>query len=255
MPDHTLGGTLKFKSLIASAGASALLLLTLASPPAQAAPEQAKAGNTRSAADKETLERLAAWYTEHGVPDKQKKDLLRHISNGGVVESDRPGTTPSTSEKVTEANAEVTVNRFSDGSITVSKVEKPVIIQSSKDEISLLSVGQCQGYSGGSGYAVYYDCLAEHSNSTVHLAFRATYTLTSGYDQINNVWGAYQYAWGGTNSTPNLRIEQKNEAWNSGARAASTVRFTPANSGNSTGYTMRLWVMNNSAFTNIYNEG
>lgn len=116
-------------------------------------------------------------------------------------------------------------------------------------------VGQCQGYSGGSGYSVNYDCLIQEANSTVDLAFRATYTHTSGYDQINDAWGAYYLSYYGNITNPELTIPRRNEVWNGGAYAQLKVRYNSANGAGSQGWVLRLWVQNNTAFTNLVKEG
>ncbi|MFE4194757.1 hypothetical protein ACFRJ9_02735 [Paenarthrobacter sp. NPDC056912] len=203
---------------------------------------------------REWLHHLDEWYSEYDVPAQQEQALLKKIRKGEAVESDKPGSSPVTVESRSTPTQNVTVKRFSDGSITVSKVERPRSASSTTD-ITPMFVGQCQGYSGGSGYAVNYDCLVQEANSTVDLAFRATYTHTSGYDQINDAWGAYYLSYYGNITNPELTIPRRNEVWNGGAYAQLKVRYNSANGAGSQGWVLRLWVQNNTAFTNLVKEG
>lgn len=103
----------------------------------------------------------------------------------------------------------------------------------------------------GSGYCRYYSHRVKKETGTVIMAFLADFTINNGaYDYITQVWDETASGFGGTTSTPNLRLLQKKETSYGRANARLETTFTYFAGGASTDMTLNLYVGRDSY--NVY---
>lgn len=210
------------------------------------------------------------------VPQATQSQLEQKQKLGGVVDADNPNAVPVSTERQAKDGFNQTTQRFNDGSVAYSFVETPSAteeripdavkvareipavsagISPSKDSddrtmsTNALGVGNCSGYSSGSGYSIARDCLVTGTTGSVSMTFRATYTLLTGSnnDQINSVNTKRAYVTGGTAGVPTLNITKSKESSSGPARAIEKVDFTRFAGGTST-HRLALNVGGNSAW-------
>ncbi|GAA0422869.1 hypothetical protein [Leifsonia naganoensis] len=197
-------------------------------------------------ADDSVDQRQYSWYIDNGVTPETANALIAKFNSGTLLDS-MNGSEPVRVQRANEAGWIVTRAWFEDGSLSVSKLETPEASRARPaGQIGTRSVGNCSRVVGGSGFANYYDCAASGSNGVyLEIGFRADYTrVTNGTGVINRVGSPYQYAAGGTASTPVLTITKA-----SGAPA--TAQAVSQYSSTATSFTARLYlnVNGSSAWT------
>lgn len=213
---------------------SAVLALT---PLASASP---------ATADDSLDQREYAWYVDNGVAPATAKALIAKFNSGTPLDS-MNGSEPVRVETADESGWIVTRAWFADGSLSVSKLQTPAASGARVgSDVAPLSVGNCSQVVGGSGFANYYDCAASGSNGAyLELGFRADYTrVSNGTGVINRVGSPYQFAAGGTATTPALTITKASGA---PATAQAVSQYSSA----ATSFTARLYlnVNGSSAWT------
>jgi len=194
---------------------------------------------TPANADESVDQRQYSWYIDNGV-DATTADALIDKFNSGTLLDSMNGSAPTRTQTADEAGWIVTRAWFADGSISVSKLETPQASAAAARSgliVGPRSVGNCSSVVGGSGYANYYDCAVAGSNGAyLELGFRADYTrVSNGTGVINRVGSPYQYAAGGTASTPVLTITKAN---GSPATAQAVSQYSSA----TTSFTARLYL-------------
>jgi hypothetical protein len=185
------------------------------------------------------------FWTRYSVPSAAQDELLKRLAAGEQIDSTRTDTTPASTEVFEAEGMRQTIERFADGSVSVTSMSLP----SSSGAIGVFSVGNCKDSESGSGYVNFYDCQASSENGVVTLGFYISYTITSRYDQIIEVGSPYRHCSLGTCDTPKLAIKKKSETSTGSAWAAITTIHTNMNGNGSTKYEMRALVGGNSAWT------
>jgi len=177
------------------------------------------------------------WYRSNGVSSNTAIALIEQFNSGIPLDSMTGGQPGSV--LITETSEEIeTKYTFSDGSISISTLEKPAA--GSGSLYQSMAVGGCNSVVSGSGYANHYDCAVAGTNGVyLTIQFRADYTRSSsGLGIINALRSPSASAGGGTATTPVLSITRKQGYSSSPARAQATTQFS--NTGAS--YTARLFL-------------
>ncbi|GAB3142458.1 hypothetical protein [Marisediminicola antarctica] len=169
------------------------------------------------------LAELRDFFDEYGVgKGAQGKLIAKHLS-GGTWEAASSDNTPVATETYEEDGNDVTVNRYSDGSVNVLKVEQPA--DQSTERFSTQAISGCASSTSGSE-SRRTGCKVDFWYGLVSMSFYASFTyVTPGYDRIDEVWGA-RYTIGGACSTNRnfFGIQKKYENVYGPARARLEVQ-------------------------------
>lgn len=190
------------------------------------------------------------------VSSKVRQNLHKKADMGIRTDAETPGANPVRTQVTELPNFTETRLTFSDGSVVYLALERPSstsketpntlsLVQAIEREkaassqfstlATLPPVGNCSGFSGGSGYAVSRDCLVQGSSGAVALSFRATYTrVNGGNDQVNSYSTPRASVSGGTSTTPTFSGYKKNEDYRGPARVSISTVFDRFLGGTST---------------------
>ena len=168
------------------------------------------------------------WYEDNGVDAVAAQKTVEAIGNG-VPESISNGANPTSVSEYVEDGFEVTRSEYSDGSLSISKLEIATELEAG---VAPLSVYGCVSVPG-SGYVSYYNCLVSESNGAyLELGFEADYTRSSsGVGVISAVRSPYAYAFVGTAGTPTLSITKSTSNSSGPARAQAKTAWNGPLSG------------------------
>lgn len=185
------------------------------------------------------------FWSRYSVPPATQEMLIKRLESGGQIDSTRTDTEPVATENIDAEGQRQTVERFPDGSVSVTSISRPT----SGGGVGASTVNNCRSSQSGSGYVNWYDCHASSQNGVVTLGFYISYTLTPRYDQIIEVNSSYRHCSVGTCDTPKLAIRKKSESSTGSAWANITTIHTNINGNGSTKYEMRALVGGNNAWT------
>ena len=163
------------------------------------------------------------FFDEYGVDkDTQGKLIAEHLS-GGKWDSASSDNDPVSTETYVENGYDYTVNRYSDGSVNVLRVEQPA--DQFSERLSTQAISGCtSSTSGAESHRI--GCKVDFWYGLVSMSFYASFTyVTPGYDRIDEVWGA-TYTIGGACSTNRnyFGIQKKYENAYGPARARLEVQ-------------------------------
>jgi hypothetical protein len=146
-------------------------------------------------------EEARAFWTSHGVPAEVQDTLVDELSTTGAIDAIRHGVDPVSVETLDESDATVTVSTFPDGSISVTSVEKPVVVPPGQITTQA-SIAGCTAQ-GGSGYVNYTGCVVSADAAIFKIAFKASYSVPNGASaKITSTWGAQATSGVGTITNP-----------------------------------------------------
>ncbi|WP_223585974.1 hypothetical protein [Microbacterium sp. OVT16B] len=210
----------------------------LAAVAASALPSAALADTT--AADEDAYgtseAAMVAVWTEYDVPAATQDQLLAKLDQGTPLDS-MLGLAPVSQEEHSEGAKQVTVSRFSDGSVAVSSI--------APDSSSLArSVDGCTTVA--TTYAT--NCKVYGWLGPVEMSFRSSYTKNDRHASVYN-WG--QTTWGcgpGTCSEPVFELVRQYQSGESAAQINLKTNYNFA-TGN-TSVTLSLFVKDRTAWSN-----
>jgi len=212
---------MRFKSLARGLAAGVIAVGLALSSTAVAAVSAEPVNNLLSSSEEA---QVRADFTKYGVPAVTQNKLINKFNRGELFDS-LLGKAPISTEKSEDANRIVTVARFADGSVTVTKADKP------GDGTKFGTIRECVR-TGGSGYSNFTNCTIEQSWFVVAIAFVASYSIINGApDRISFVGNQTQNCKGATCS--NLRFTQNKRVEDSGGPATVQLQVsatTPVNS-------------------------
>lgn len=166
-------GTRRATTALFAAGVSVLLTFAAAAPvSATTAEEEAFAELTSS---------LTAHLTEYDVPAATQDALIAKL-RGGELPDSWGGVAPLSTNTSEVDGADVKVERFPDGSVTVTKVELPT-----PEGVASRGVSGCGTYTTA-GQTHRTNCYVDRWDGVVWQNFRADFTyVDNGYDRIDSV--------------------------------------------------------------------
>lgn len=150
---------------------------------------------TSAIADTQESVELRAFLNAYDVPEAQQDSLLRKLHSGDAWDSMTPGAEPIATETRPERDLVTTVERYSDGSITVSSVSATPTDDS---VLQARGVSQCQR-SGSAGYGYSYtNCFADVNRGVVRMYFYFNWSNIKGASPtITRYWGRGYHLIGG----------------------------------------------------------
>lgn len=150
--------------------------LLLVSTPAEASTPSVTAPTAVAEVDRKQLESdesdTRAFWSQYGVDKSVQNRLMAKIRSGGITDASR-GAQVQSQKKFRDNDELVEVSTFSDGSISVSRMQAP-LEPMAPNTLQLLGISGCS-YTAGSGWANYKNCRVSVVTDTVSLAFYATY--------------------------------------------------------------------------------
>ena len=190
----------------------------VALPTASASAADEKADNSRS-----IVNELREFMTEYGVDKPTQGKLIAEYLSGGTWESASSANVPVATDSYVELGYHFTINRYSDGSVNVLRVELPV--EQIDGQITTQAISGCSVVNSGTSSAR-NGCKVDFWYGLVAMSFRASFTyLTPGYDRIDEVYGASWSIGGACSTTQNyFGIQKKYENVNGPARARLEVQ-------------------------------
>lgn len=153
------------------------LLLVPAAASASPTPDPPSVVTTSTAVEDE--QNIIDFWNEYDVPENTQNSLLDAIRNGDFTEASRAGVEPVESEEITKNGVQQTIERFSDGSIRVTGIQKPTKAKKGTASTYAGTISGCSTTSGA-GWATYKGCLVSIRTDTLYLSFKATYEKYSG---------------------------------------------------------------------------
>jgi hypothetical protein len=121
-----------------------------------------------------------AFLAKYGADEATQDRLIAEYLAGGRWDSMQSGSTPVSVRTSSASDGDYTIQTFPDGSIAVTRVEKPVV--EPEGGISTQGISECSG----SG-SVRTDCKIDTWVGAVALSFRASYNLST--NTVTNVYG------------------------------------------------------------------
>ncbi|MBB5844911.1 hypothetical protein HD599_003234 [Conyzicola lurida] len=178
--------------------------------------------------------RVIEWYLAHGVDEDVAASLVAKFNSGELLDSMKADSVPVDIATVTTADEEITTSTFADGSVSVVALETP-----KPADPNARGIGTCSSITSGTGYTNYTNCDIWGSNAYLELHFRADYTRSGGTNgSIARVGSPYQYATGGTATTPQLSITRSF----SSAAGPATAQGVSQYSSSATTFTAYLYL-------------
>ena len=194
------------------------------------APNEAKADDGGGDSG-QAYSQIHDWYVGHGVPDKVASRLAADILHGKMPQSSQPNANPVAEDTHRDGSWVVTTRRFADGSVTESRLEQP--LPQAAGGITTLSVGACEGTIRGTNYTNYKNCRVEETSAYLILSFRADYPQAYGIGVVDALRQPYEWAVGGTASTPSFSTSRKSQSSSGPATAVGKSLYkTPYSSAN-----------------------
>lgn len=188
---------------------------------------------------------------EMGINAKTQKKLIEKLQKGNLLDADNPEKyTNKVKNALTLTDKDpIKEHTFDDGSKVVVSITPEVEVNQRAGIAAIDEPDRAR--SCGSGYCRYYSHRVKKETGTVIMAFLADFTINNGaYDYITQVWDETASGFGGTTSTPNLRLLQKKETSYGRANARLETTFTYFAGGASTDMTLNLYVGRDSY--NVY---
>lgn len=247
LPLPTLSRESKGVELNRIARFSAALMVTAGSLIATTGPSVAAESPTAH-----NVKQADIFFDSNGMSESVQQKLLSKIEDGQPTLAMTPGARAVSTKTESTTTENKTVLTYADGSVEVSKQEKPK--PNMKDlppEAIPLYVGQCRNSAAGSSYRIYYDCLVQSSKDQVSVAMRADYSIYQGSlpDRISNVFGGYSSTYLGQASVPRTYIVRSVENSNGPAHAVAEGTYTLGD--NTRTYRMNFYVSGDTARSNI----
>lgn len=130
------------------------------------------------------IEEAGDFLTEYGVDQATQDALFDKFLAGESWDSFTSASTPVRVEESVEDGYDVTVSYYSDGSVSVSRLEIPVARASSGDISTMSEPNGCTIGSGGART----NCNVDTWVGLISMGFKANYNVSS--NTVSSVWGA-----------------------------------------------------------------
>lgn len=160
--------------------AASLALGLLTTSPAFAAEPNPGASTEQLAA----IDEARDFLTDYGVDEETQEDLFTKFLSGERWDSFSSASTPVHVESSIEDSYDKTVSYYPDGSVAVSRIERPAA-QNGDGGISVMS--SPNGCTVGSG-GTRTNCSVDTWVGLISMGFKANYNVSS--NTVSSVWGA-----------------------------------------------------------------
>ncbi|MEC0168153.1 hypothetical protein [Paenibacillus graminis] len=198
-----------------------------------------------------------------GVSEIIANSLIEKIESGELPDSDNPekaGTGVTSTS--TESDKTVARTVFPDGSVIISTVDTTnatvEVVEPKENNIEpggMTTMGSPTGgwTESGSGYKKFYNTTVYEESTLVQARFQADYVLVNGsYDYISRVSDGFAKGIGGYCTGQNLFIIGTGyQTYDSPARATLAFTYVGINGTWSTDFKLQLYVMNDSATSQL----
>lgn len=149
--------------------------------------------------------------TRYGVTGSVQDDLVEKAREG-ILWDNMSGVAPIETSTSQSGAMQETVERYPDGSISVTSLEVPS--EAPAGQIGTMKVSQCKLTSSSSHHATWTDCLVSRNDVVARAGFRIGYTKYNGTTQAPQISGnpsgwAITYYMGTPNSVTLPRVIQR----------------------------------------------
>lgn len=163
--------------------------------------------------------------TKYNVPKPTQEILIQKITAGEEWDS-LSGSSPVNTTKLPDGTL---LERYSDGSVSTTKVEQPVASENSSVAPLSKAPSRCKALPYKNGYKRRANCLVSRNSVVINYSFEADYKVKSGAPGY--ITGArHPNAWvlvpGGGYSTPGPKITRSKSSGKIAATARMNVKVT-----------------------------
>jgi hypothetical protein len=136
--------------------------------------------------------KLEAFWSEYSVPEATQARLLEGVNDGKMMVSDLQSEEPITSKTIERVTDTAVVSTYSDGSISVTTQQKPVVWAPKPGTVTTQgsSITGCS-VTSGSGFRGFANCKVQGNSGLIGFGYYLSYTLVQGgNDYIRESYGA-----------------------------------------------------------------
>lgn len=202
-----------------------------------------------SASTAEDGAEVRAWLTSWSVPDWQQDAIVKDLSKGILPESAQSDSAPVSSKTRSDEGYDELIERFQDGSVRVTGVEKGDEVK--PGEIAPRSISSCTYYNS-SGYVSATNCRIYQSSDIGTIEFRANYWRTASQSNVSNAREASFNTRYGTATQPTVKVVRASGNSSNPAVATAHSKYTSHNGASSEDVYLSLRVLPSKAYTTTY---
>ncbi|AMA00109.1 hypothetical protein [Corynebacterium glutamicum] len=146
---------------------------------------------------------LSQFWNDYGVSESQQTDLLEKLEQGDVWDSFKESSHPVSSESHEDNESITTIDRFQDGSISVSTISAPT---APNGGISAQSVRDCRVVSDVNATQQQQGCHAQVNLGIISMGFYFDKITSPGQlGRVTNFYGEHNHVIGGAFSNHRLQ--------------------------------------------------